>query len=66
MLNLPLSLLLSALPLIGGTTYSQTIQRLNHSTQPLPVPENLILEQIAGGDYDGCEGPLWVHNDEGG
>ncbi|MEM9157580.1 MAG: SMP-30/gluconolactonase/LRE family protein, partial [Verrucomicrobiota bacterium] len=29
-------------------------------------PENLILEQIAGGDYDGCEGPLWVHNDEGG
>lgn len=41
------------------------IERVGDSTQALPVAENLVLEKIAGG-YDGCEGPLWVEDEQGG
>ncbi len=45
---------------------AQSILRIGDSTRDLPVSENLILEKIAGGDYDGCEGPLWVDDSKGG
>lgn len=46
--------------------HSQSIQVLKNSTRALPIPNNLILEKIAGGDYDGCEGPIWIDDDLGG
>lgn len=61
--SIPLSLLLS---IFLSSASAQSIQRLDGTNHPLPVPENLILQKIAGGDYDGCEGPIWIDDDQGG
>ena len=42
-----------------------TIEHVGSASRKLPISTNLVLEKIAG-DYNGCEGPLWVGDAEGG
>jgi gluconolactonase len=48
-----------------STVSADSIERVGKATRELPISSNLVLEKIAG-DYNGCEGPLWVEDDEGG
>jgi len=45
--------------------WADTLEHIGDASHKLPISANLTLEKIAG-DYDGCEGPLWVDDDEGG
>lgn len=56
---------LSCLAWGGSKVSADAIERVGEPSRTLPVSENLVLEKIAG-DYNGCEGPLWVDDDEGG
>jgi len=51
---------------LGGLkVWADTLERIGNASRKLPISTNLVLEKIAG-DYDGCEGPLWVDDDKGG
>jgi gluconolactonase len=56
---------LSCLSWGGSKVSADAIERVVESSRTSPVSEKLVLEKIAG-DYDGCEGPLWVDDNEGG
>lgn len=49
----------------GSTVWADTLESIGDASRTLPISTNLVLEKIAG-DYDGCEGPLWVDDNEGG
>ena len=49
----------------GSTVWADTLERIGNASRKLPISTNLVLEKIAG-DYNGCEGPLWVDDNEGG
>jgi gluconolactonase len=56
---------LQCLELSGSKGWADTLERIGNASRKLPISTNLVLEKIAG-DYDGCEGPLWVDDNEGG
>ena len=56
---------LSCLAWGGSKVCADAIDRVGESSRTLPISENSILEKITG-DYNRCEGPLWVEDDEGG
>ena len=58
-------LCLSCFALGGSTVWADTLERIGNASRKLPISTNLVLEKIAG-DYNGCEGPLWVDDNEGG